>query len=376
MCGRIRPVERNRAENTAPEWMHAALADLDARIAAWRFEPPRRLAGGHLQTFAGALWRRRYAHDLDAAEARRIRVSPDTTVVARCSWLADRRERPTVLLVHGLEGGDASCYMLGTADKALAAGWNAVRLNIRNCGDTEHLGPELYHSGMSSDVAEVVRHLVDEEGLAEIAVVGFSLGGNLVLKAAGEWGREAPEPLVGVAAVSPAVDLSASAARLEARENRFYQYRFVRSLRGRMRRKDRLFPGRYDLSRLTGMRTVREYDDRYIAPLYGFRDAEDYYERASARHVLGRIGVPTLLVHAADDPFIPVTARVREAVEANPLARFVVAERGGHVGFVAAESSAEDRHWAENRVVEFLKVLEYNRARSRRRDPARALVSY
>jgi predicted alpha/beta-fold hydrolase len=266
--------------------------------------------------------------------------------------------------------------MLGTADKALAAGWNAVRLNIRNCGGTEHMGPDLYHSGMSSDVAAVVRHLVEVERLEEIAVVGFSLGGNLVLKKAGEWGPDAPEALVGVASVSPAVDLSASAARREARENLFYQARFVRSLRRRMQHKDHLFPARYDVSRLRGMRTVREYDDRYIAPIYGFRDAEDYYERASARHVLGRIGVPALLVHAADDPFIPVTDRVREAVEANPLARFVVTDRGGHVGFVAAEPAGEDRHWAENRVVEFLKVLEYNRARSRRRNPARALVSY
>ena len=184
----------------------------------------------------------------------------------------------------------------------------------------------------------------------------------------------------GPTAVSPAVDLSASAARLEAAENLFYQRRFVRSLRRRMLVKDRLFPARYDVSRLRGMRTVRAYDDRYIAPIYGFRDAEDYYERASARHVVGRIAVPALLVHAGDDPFIPVTERIREAVAANPLARLVVTERGGHVAFVAGDGALAtgdpDRHWAENRVVEFLNLLEYNRARSRHRDPARALVPY
>jgi predicted alpha/beta-fold hydrolase len=359
---------------TAPKWMAAALADLDRRIAAWRFDPHPRVAGGHLQTFAGALWRRRLGHDFGTAEARRIRVAPDTEVLVRCSWLPDRRSRPTVVLVHGLEGCDESCYMRGTADKALAAGWNAVRLNVRNCGGTEHLTPTLYHSGMSADVAEVVAHLVETERLERVAVVGFSLGGNMVLKMAGELGDAAPEALVGVAAVSPAVDLSASAARLEAPENRFYQWRFVRSLRARMLRKDRLFPTRFDLARLEGMRTVRDYDDRYIAPLYGFRDAEDYYERASARHVLGRIRVPALLVHADDDPFIPPTDRVREAARANPLVRFVVTARGGHVGFVGAGARGEDRHWAENRVVEFLEVLEYNRPRSATRNPARALV--
>jgi hypothetical protein len=355
--------------------MRAALVDLDERIATWRFRPHPIAPNGHLQTFAGALWRRRFRLDPSAAEARLVEVAPGSRVLLRCSWQPDRRARPTVLLVHGLEGCDRSRYMLGTADKALAAGWSAVRMNMRNCGGTEHLTPTLYHSGMSADLAAVVRHLAEVEGLDRIAVVGFSLGGNLALKMAGE--PAAPDALLGVAAVSAAVDLSASAARIERGENRFYQWRFVRSLRGRMRHKDRLFAKQYDVSRLRSLRTIRDYDDRYIAPLYGFRDAEDYYERASARHVLGSIPVPALLVHAADDPFTPLTDRVREAARSNPLARVVVTDGGGHVGFVAdARGGAEDRHWAENRLVEFLGVLEYNHARSRHEDPPRALVPY
>ncbi len=354
--------------------MAAALGDLDERIAGWRFRPYPRLVRGHSQTFAGALWRRRYGNDLEAAETRLVDVASEAKVLLRCSWQPDRRDHPTALIVHGLEGSDASCYMKGTADKALAAGWNAVRMNMRNCGETEALSATLYHSGMGADVATVVRHLVEVEGLDRIALVGFSLGGNLVLRAAADLAGF--EPLVGVAALSPAIDLSAAAARLEDRENLFYQIRFVRSLAARMRRKDRLFPNRFDLSRLKGMRTVRDYDDRYIAPLFGFRDAEDYYERASSRHGFSQIDVPALLLHSDDDPFIPLTDRVRDAARANPLVRTFLTERGGHVGFVGAETGSEDRHWAENRLVEFLKVLEYNRARSGPVDPSRTLVPY
>jgi predicted alpha/beta-fold hydrolase len=254
--------------------------------------------------------------------------------------------------------------MLGTASKAHEAGWNVVRLNLRNCGGTEHLTPTLYHSGMSGDVAAVVRYLAESERLDRIAVAGFSLGGNMVLKMAGEWGHEAPAALLGVSAVSPAIDLSASADALERSSNIIYHKRFVRSLRGRMLRKDALFPNRYDTSLLRGARTIRDYDTRYIAPIFGFRDAEDYYDRASAIHVLDRIAVPTLLLHAADDPFIPFTLRVEAAVRANPSVRSVVTSRGGHVGFLAATEPGqrEDRHWAENRLVEFLSLLSYTPA--------------
>lgn len=365
-----------RVTQAIPEETARSLAGLDERMRAWRFRPHPLVAGGHAQTFAGALWRRAYRARAERAEERLVEVAPDARVLARCSWLGEPRARPTLLLVHGLEGSDASCYMLGTADKALAAGWNVVRLNVRNCGGSEHLSPTLYHSGMSGDVAAVLRHLTEEEGLDRVAVAGFSLGGNMVLKMAGELGRGAPDALLGVAAVSPAVDLSAAAARLEAPSNRFYQWRFVRSLGARMRRKAALFPGRYDVARLRGMRTVREYDDRYIAPLFGFRDAEDYYDRASSLHHLGAVSVPALLLHAADDPFIPLTERVRRAAAASPYVRLLETGRGGHVGFVAADGAGEDRHWAENRVVEFLRILEYNRARSRRSDPTRVLVPY
>jgi predicted alpha/beta-fold hydrolase len=330
---------------------------LSERLARWGFRPHRAVAGGHAQTVAGAVWRRRVHPALARSEARLIEVEPGSLVLARCSWLEERRSRPTLVIVHGLEGSDQSNYVLGTASKALDAGWNAVRLNVRNCGGTEHLSPTLYHSGMSGDVAAVLEHLIGAEGLGSVAVAGFSLGGNMVLKMAGEYGPNAPAALRAVAAVSPAVDLTASAAALERPSNLLYHRRFVRSLRRRMLRKSALFPGRYDVSGLNRVRTIRGYDNRYIAPNFGFRDAEDYYERASALPHISAIRVPTLMLHAADDPFIPLTARVREAVDRNPRVRLVETNRGGHVGFIAHDASGEDRRWAENRVVEFVSAV-------------------
>ncbi len=344
------------------------LTRFDDRVDDWRFEPHPIAPGGHLQTILGSLWRRTYSPAVVNATEQLIDIEPRTQVLVRCSWHPDRKGRPTALIVHGLEGSDASCYMMGTADKAYAAGWNAVRLNLRNCGGTESLSPTLYNSGMSGDVTAVLRHLVAVEGAEQVGVVGFSLGGNLVLKMAGELGRSALDDrhrIAAVVAVSPAVDLSAAAARLEDFENWLYHFRFVRSLHQRLREKHRHFPDLYDLTKLRGSYTIRDYDTKYIAPMFGFLDAEDYYERASSRHVLGDIAVPALLLHADDDPFIPLTTRVRSAAAPNPNVRIVTVASGGHVGFVAAtepsQRAGEDRHWAENRCIEFLQLMVYDR---------------
>lgn len=345
------------------------LARFDERVTAWTFVPHGRFRGGHAQTIASALWRRTYGAVGEAHEDRFLPVADGSRVRLRIDWQHARRGHPTALLVHGLEGSDASRYMLGTADKFLAAGWNTVRMNVRNCGDTERLTPTLYHSGMTDDLHEVLRYLLDEEQVPLVGIVGFSLGGNMTMNLAGELGKSPPPELLGLATVSPAIDLAASADRLEEPRNIIYQRRFVRSIRKRLERKAAHFPGVFDLSRLRGMRTVRDYDDRYIAPLFGFRDAADYYERASARESLGSIGIPTLLLHALDDPFIPLTDRVRTAASANPLLRIVTTPRGGHVGWLGdarnAALAGEDRHWAENRVVEFLSLCAENRIAAR-----------
>ncbi len=272
-------------------------------------------------------------------------------LLARCRWQADRSDaRATLVLVHGLGGSCDAPYMLGTADLAYRGGANVVRLNQRNCGATEHLTPTLYHSGMSGDVASVVRELVDVDGLRRVVVAGFSMGGNLVLKMAGEMGEGTPSALLGVCAVSPALDLKGTAENLERPSNRPYQWLFVRGLRRLVRRKKELYPALYDVRRLGRLRTVRDFDEMYTAPHGGFADADDYYARASASPLLARIRVPTLVVHARDDPLVPFASLPRPEELANGHVAMATPARGGHVAFVSGTS--EKRFWAEGLIAD------------------------
>jgi predicted alpha/beta-fold hydrolase len=242
---------------------------------------------------------------------------------------------------------------------------NVILYNQRNCGGTEAQAPVLYHSGLSSDIAAVAREIIARDGISRLALVGFSMGGNLVLKLAGEWGRDgsAPPQFRAVAACCPALDLAVSADELHAPSNRLYEAYFLWALRRRMRQKARLFPGRFDLNRLKGLRSLREFDDRVTAYYCGFTGAVDYYDRASAAHVVGKISVPTLILHAANDPFILITPETRQKILANPHIQFVETKDGGHCAFIGArnkngrsgEISEDDGFWAESEIVNFLR---------------------
>jgi predicted alpha/beta-fold hydrolase len=315
------------------------------------FHPRRGLRRAHLQTLAGQFLPRTFV--LSVPEEQLFQVENGVQVLCRCHWQADRRNALTVLIVHGLEGSSESPYVLGTTAKAFAAGMNVVRMNMRNCGGTESLGPSLYHSGMSGDVGAVARALVSANNLSNLALVGFSMGGNLVLKLAGELGREAAPQLCAVASVSPAVDLGASADALHQRENRLYERYFLWLLKRRIRRKSRLYPGQYELARLHGLRSLREFDDRITAHYCGFRGASDYYSQSSASRVLDRIGVPTLVIHAKDDPFIRILPDTEDKLRANPLIQYLETDHGGHCGFIA-NPDGYDGHWAERAVIQFI----------------------
>jgi predicted alpha/beta-fold hydrolase len=314
------------------------------------FTPRRGLRGAHLQTIASHFLKR--VNTLPRPEDRLLEVEPGAQVLCHCHWQRQRSGALTVLLVHGLEGSSASQYVVGTANKAFDAGMNVVRMNVRNCGGTETLAPTLYHSGLSADVGAVARALIARESLQRIALVGFSMGGNQVLKLAGEWGREAPPELRAVAVVCPGVDLSACADALHHWQNRLYEWNFLWGLGRRVRRKARCFPefsGPY-----RGFRSIREFDNEVTARFFGFADCEDYYRRASAAPVLGRIAVPTLVIHAKDDPFVCITPQTRAAMSANASIRLLETEHGGHCGFLA-DPNGYDGRWAERRIVEFLK---------------------
>jgi predicted alpha/beta-fold hydrolase len=315
--------------------------------------PRRGLRGGHLQTLASFFLPRRIT--LPTAEKRLIEVEPGVQVLCHCHWQPDRQNALTVIIVHGLEGSSESQYMLGIAAKGMAVGMNVVRMNQRNCGGTDALSPTLYHSGRSQDIAAVARNLIHEDGIARFALVGFSMGGNLVLKVAGEWGREAPPQLQAVAAVCPSVNLAASADALHLAANRLYEYYFMWQLRRRLRVKARLFPQVFETARMRGVTSLRDFDDKVTARYCGFEGASDYYERSAAANVIDRIAVPTLILHAANDPFIRILPETRQKILSNPNITFVETEDGGHCSFIAEADDGDDGRWAERQVVEFLR---------------------
>ena len=245
-------------------------------------------------------------------------------------------------------------YMHGISDKAWKAGFNVVRLNQRNCGGTEALSRGLYHSGLTQDPLAVLHELVEADGLDTLAVAGYSLGGNLTLKLAGEVADGSLPELVAACAVSPTMDLAICVEALERRSNIPYEWNFVRNLKARMRRKTAAFPADYSLEPLPRVWTVRQFDEVYTAPHHGFRNAADYYYRASAMRVIDRIRVPTLIVTAADDPFVPPAPFRDPAVTGNPAITTVITPHGGHCAFVERADGEYDGYWAEREIVRFV----------------------
>ena len=320
--------------------------------AQFDFVPRPSLRHGHVMTVFCWAARRRFS--LPEPESRLVRVTADTQVLAHCYWQPDRAARPTILALHGLEGSSSAHYMLGIADKALRAGFNAVLLNQRNCGGTEHLGPGLYHSGLVDDAALLIRELAARDGIVRVVAAGYSLGGNLALRLAGTHPPAQLPSLKGVCAVSPVLDLEACVRTLERRSNVVYQWNFVRNLKNRMRRKQRHHPGVFDLSGLDRIHTVRQFDAVYTAPHFGFESAEDYYYRAAALRVIDGIRIPALVISAEDDPFVPHQSFRDPALTANPNVTVVITKHGGHCGFLGSPNgNGDDGYWAERQIVDF-----------------------
>ena len=259
--------------------------------------------------------------------------------------------RLTMVLVHGLEGSSDSRYIQGLAVRAWNAGCNIVRMNMRNCGDSDALTPTLYHSGLSGDVGAVVDYYTSQLGLERVALVGYSMGGNMVLKLAGEWGKR--RPLCAVAAVCPAIDLAAGSDALHEPRNRMYEWHFLRRLMRRYRRKAAMYPGIYSTKGMGRIRSVREFDDKIVARYCGFRDADDYYYRAASARVIDRVAVPTLVLRALDDPFIRLTPETRSALLGNPHITLIETPHGGHCAYLS-QHPGDDIHWAESAVTRYL----------------------
>jgi len=326
------------------------------------FRPRRFFRNGHVQTILGNYLSR--VDRLPPAVPVLVEVAPAqgdlpaSQVLCHCHLQPPelRASRPAVIIVHGLEGSSSSQYVVGNANKLWAAGCSVIRMNMRNCGGTERLSPTLYHSGLSGDVEAVMRFFVARERFRGISLIGYSMGGNLVLKLAGDLGAAAPAELQCVIGVSPAIDLGPSADALHEPLNRVYEIKFLRSLLKRFRRKAQLFPRLFDPSRAAGIASLRAFDDRITAFYAGFTGADDYYFRAASARVVGRIAVPTLILHSLDDPFVRLTPESRAAILANPSITCIETAHGGHCAFLAEADPAagDDGYWAETTLLRFL----------------------
>jgi uncharacterized protein len=311
-----------------------------------KYHPPGPFRSAHLQTVYPSLFRR-----VNAVRYRRTRM--DTAdgdfIDLDLSPVGARR---VAVVLHGMEGNSGRPYVRGMVRALNRRGWDAVACNFRGCGGTPNRRLRSYHSGDTEDLHAVLGHALDRGRYETAALVGFSLGGNVVLKYMGEDRADRPAALAAAAGVSVPCDLAGCARRMSAPENRIYLRRFLREFRAKIRAKMARFPGRIDDRNFDEIRDFETFDDRYTAPLHGFRDATDYYARASSGRYLSGIDRPTLLLAARDDPLLPPSCFPGEAAANHPRFFLETPPQGGHVGFVRRNGDGE--YWHESRIAAFL----------------------
>lgn len=334
---------------------HTAIEPLPDALTAERWNIPFHplIRQGDLQTIAAHFWPRFLDIRRYPTTKRFFQIEPDTTVLARLNTLpgdAPDDRRVTVLAVHGLTACDRAPYMISTAQAALEAGFDAVRLNVRNCGGTEHLCRTLYHSGLTLDLRGVVEELAPRP----LYILGFSMGGNMALKLAGEWGPAAPEHVRAICAVSPPIQLAACSRRIGKLRNFVYQKRFLWQLASALRRKAAVMPESFPESHLHSVRSIWEFDESFTAPSFGFRDASDYYRQCSSAAFVAAIRIPTLIIQARDDPFIPFDAYDLPVLRENPWLVLRSPQHGGHVAFLA---KGRHRFWAQTQAMRFFSAV-------------------
>lgn len=315
------------------------------------FVPPFWLRNGHAQTILPVLLPRRVP-----LRFRRERLElPDGDFVD-LDWADAGKSNHLAIITHGLEGGTDAKYIRGMAAALNAVGWGALAWSFRGCSGEPNRLARFYHSGDTGDLGAVIAHAA--AGYASIALVGFSLGGNVILKYLGEGKVHAS--VVGGAAICAPVDLASSARKLDSLpKNRVYLQRFLASLVNKVEAKAARYPQEFDLRGIRAIRSFQEFDDRYTAPLHGFRDAADYWSQASSKPYLTSIKAPALLVNSRNDPFLAPECYPWIEAKENPNFFLETPESGGHVGFLDLKNGLQP--WSERRVVGFFreKVEDY-----------------
>ena len=326
-----------------------------ALVARHPFRPPAWLRNAHAQTCWGPFFRR-----VRPPEMRLERWgTPDDDFLR--VWIREgRAEAPWVLLMHGLEGGVESHYILGLRQAFGELGWSVVVMEHRGCGGEMNRARRMYHSGETTDLAFVMRTIRERFTPSRLYAVGVSLSGNQIAKWLGEEGAAAAELLDAASVISPPFDLAVSGPVLDHRLFGLYTRNFLRTLVPKAVEKERQYPGCLDVEAIRRCTTFAEFDTLATAALHGFADNEDYWRSVGCGQFLGGVRVPTLLVAAADDPFNPGSTIPRELADDSPWLVPAFTDRGGHVGFVHG-SPWRTRHWAEEVTVGFLKAIDGNR---------------
>jgi uncharacterized protein len=303
----------------------------------------------HLLTILGNFARRRLDLERFPQSETRIETEPGVNILVH-SHHPGREPVGCIVTVHGLEGSSNAGYVRSMSQLALQHGFAVYRTNMRSCGGTDEQCRTMYHAGLTADTLAILRR-VRSSSKAPLFLAGYSLGGNVALKLAGELGEQGPELLQGIVAVSTPIDLAACVRELRKPKNRIYEWRFLRALKGRIRRRAEKYPESYSVDKLGSIRSVYEFDDAFVAPFFGFGTADNYYATQSSNQFLPSIRVPTLMIQAKDDPMIPFEVFSDPRLTGNPKIRLVVAEHGGHLGFIAA---GEPHFWVDRVILNWI----------------------
>ncbi len=310
------------------------------------YVPPLLLSNGHLQTLFPTLFRRTAGFPYQ-----RERITTPDDDFLDLDW-AVQPFRRIAIIAHGLEGDSNRTYVLGMVRALIKGGWDAVVWNARGCGGEPNQTLRFTHSGATEDLQTVLSHVAASHNYDEIALIGFSLGGNVTLKYLGENGKQIHPKVTKAVTFSVPCDLQSGSLQLAGMANRIYMRRFLRDLRKKIRIKMRAMPGEINDKGYAQLRTFEDFDNRYTAPIHGFADANDYWRKSSCRPFLKNISIPTLLVNARNDPFLAGPCFPIEESEANPHLYLEMPISGGHVGFVTFNPEGE--YWSETRAVSFL----------------------
>jgi uncharacterized protein len=309
------------------------------------YRSPAYLPGAHLQTIYPSICRRvtivtKHKERLELADGDFLDLL----------WSGKSAVR-LAILCHGLEGEPRAAYIQGMARALVKRGYDTLAWAYRGCGAETNRLPAFYHSGKTEDLEAIIRHAQETHPATSIDLIGFSLGGNLILKYIGERGTSLSSKIQKAVAFSAPCELACSSAKLSEWQNRIYMERFLRSLRSKVREKHQRFPTQLDLTGLNRIKNFAEFDNRYTAPLHGFADAKDYWKRSSCRQFLTNINIPTLLITAKNDPILGPECYPYAEAKTNDLFHFETPSQGGHLGFAGGKE-----YWTETRAAEFLSM--------------------